>query len=488
VAFPTKNYYWDGLGFARQIENSTSLPDLIHPNHPLYNPFSYLLWKFALAAGLNVRAVSVMQVANSVFGALSAFTLFHILKRFLSTYLTTAFTLLFSFSSTWWKFSTDADAYIVSVLFLLISFYLVLPGQASRPFLVALTHSVAMVFHQLAVFFFPVAALGILIQSSSLPWKNRWRRVTQYGGLAFLITFGTSCVCFYAQTASLDVRRFLRWLTTYASDSGFGFNLKDNVLLTVRGHFRLFFGGRFNFLTEVINPFSVLLTLALVLASALLLIQLVRKRREIVVVTERRPEDIHRRGQLVVLCAVWAAAYFLFLFVFIPQNTFYRLFYLPPLIVLIGVLPRWSDRVGSQRRVALFTTILALSNFLFLIFPYAHVRKNTPLSLSLEMNDVWSQKTVIYYLQRNSDNDTLGYFNPTATWKRLGPHRTKKFESELRRLYASGGSAWLETSALKQIARQRGGQEWLDAHSKEQTRFMLTNRAYDVRLVQLFPR
>jgi hypothetical protein len=34
LLFPTKNYYWDGIFFARVIEDASTLnPSLLHPNH-----------------------------------------------------------------------------------------------------------------------------------------------------------------------------------------------------------------------------------------------------------------------------------------------------------------------------------------------------------------------------------------------------------------------------------------------------------------------
>lgn len=491
LAFPTKNYYWDGIAFAQTIENSSSLgADLIHANHLIYNAFGYLIYKFALGIGFHVRAVSVLQVTNSILSALCAFTLFHILKISIrSTYLAAVLTLLFSFSATWWKFSTDVDAYIISVLFLLISFYLVLPNHAAKPFLVALTHAVSMGFHQLAVFFFPVIALGIFLQSSSLTLRDRLWRIAQYGGATFLITFGSFYFCYRLQTASPDFRSFIAWLTSYSPETGFVFNLKDCVLFTVRGHFRLFFGGRFNFLKEVINPFTIILTGILILACILFVIQVIRKRQETLVAKEKETDGANHYRQLALLCAVWAITYLVFLFFWIPQNTFYRLFYLPSLIVLTGILLRRYENIAARRRrAALLTIIIALSNFLFLIYPYAHVRKNTPLSLALEMNNIWSPQTVIYYSQRSTDSNLLSYFNPAATWNNLESYQTEEFENELRRIYANGGAAWLETSAFNQIARQEEGQQWLTAHSKEQSKYKLTDPAYDVRVVQIFPR
>jgi len=75
-------------------------------------------------------------------------------------------TLLFALSATWWKFSTDANAYIPSVFFLLLGFYLVLPDRKPRPLVLALTFFAAMCFHQLAVIALPATG-----RAATPPWS-----------------------------------------------------------------------------------------------------------------------------------------------------------------------------------------------------------------------------------------------------------------------------------------------------------------------------
>lgn len=119
LAFLTKNYYWDGIYFAQVIENAGSLNStLIHPNHPFYNPFGYIFYALSQGLGFHTRAVTILQVVNCVLSALTAVVLFCILRKcFRSTYLAMVLTALFSFSATWWKFSTDVNSYVPSILF-----------------------------------------------------------------------------------------------------------------------------------------------------------------------------------------------------------------------------------------------------------------------------------------------------------------------------------------------------------------------------------
>src|SRR5215213_10052075 len=175
LAFPTRVYYWDGIVFAQVIEDASRLdPSLVHPNHLIYNFVGYIFYKLLRVFGFELRAVTALQILNSLFSAACAGVLFAILSDTLrSLYLSVCLTLLFAFSATWWKFSTDANAYIPSVLFVLVSFYLALPERKARPLLVAIAFFVSMAFHQLAVVMFPVLALAVYLQHGSLSPKRR---------------------------------------------------------------------------------------------------------------------------------------------------------------------------------------------------------------------------------------------------------------------------------------------------------------------------
>jgi hypothetical protein len=489
IGFPTKNYYWDGIEFAQIIENAGSLnTSLLHPSHLFYNVIGYIIYKCVLGLGIDARAVTVLQITNSVFSALSAFVLFHILKiSFRSTYLAASLTLLFSFSALWWKFSTDADAYIPSVLFILISFYLILPNQKPRPLLVALIHTISMCFHQLGVFFFPVIVLGLFFQTSALPARKRLWIIAQYSGLAFILTFGLYYLSFYLQTGSLNFKSLFSWLTYYSTENGFLFSLKDCLKYTLNGEVKLFFGGRFNFLYEVINPLTIVLIGILILAFVGLAVQIIRIWKEKKVETALKTGGEYKH--LLMLCAAWAGVYLIFLFFWIPQNTFYRMFYLPSFIILIGILlSRYKLMDKNGYRTMLFVIILAVSNFLFFIYPHTKVRKETPLSLAVQMNNIWSPKTVVYFFQMGSDNRLIQYFNRATTWIKLEADvKPEEFEAQIQKIYADGGEVWMETSALSQFLKQEEAAQWLQKHSTDSSRYKLNDPAYNVTLIKITP-
>jgi hypothetical protein len=489
LLFLTKNYYWDGIFFAQVIEDAPDLnPALLHPNHLFYNVLGYLFYRAARAVGLEVRAVEVLQVLNCFIGALAAYVLFRILLDCLkSIYLGVTLTLLFAFSQTWWKFSTDADSYIVSVLFLLISFYLVLPHRQPRPFLLAVAHALSMFFHQLAILFFPVIIVGLLLQSSSKPFNQRLALLLKYGLTAFLLTLPAFYYSFYLITGSFAFKPFFQWITTFSPEHGFTFNFWDNLTYTLRGHSRLFAGGRISFLRDLKSPFMFVLSGVILILAALFFYKLIRYFSELKTTFRSTRESKGGFRGLRILCLIWIATYLLFLFFFIPQNTFYRLFYLPAIILLAGTFlaPYEAAKNHVHRyRVAAFVALLAIVNLTFSAYPYAKVSATPPLALALSMNKVWPQGTIIYFAAWNSDNSLVRYFNPGTVWREV---TQEMFEKEMRDSQTASASRWMDTTLIEIYQATPEGKRWLETHALRRPEHELVNSKFKLQFYQLRP-
>ncbi|MBI4470432.1 MAG: hypothetical protein HY650_14035, partial [Acidobacteria bacterium] len=246
VALPTRNYYWDGISFALKIEEATELnPSMFHPNHLLYTPAGYLLHRFNHGLGLNLRALETLQTFNSVLSALSAYLLFRILA--ISTgnsYLSSSLTLLFAFSATWWKFSTDANAYIPSVFCLLICCSLILPAKRPRPLLLAVAHASAMVLHQLAALMYPVLLLGLLQQSASFGLRRKLWLLWEYSAVACIITLSIYYYGFMVSHGRSGMVAFVQWVISYDPSAPTAFDFYDSLTASLQGQVRLLLGGR----------------------------------------------------------------------------------------------------------------------------------------------------------------------------------------------------------------------------------------------------
>lgn len=492
LAFPTRVYYWDGITFAQVIEDAAGLkPSLVHPNHLIYNFAGYIFYKLLRVVGFDLRAVTALQIFNSLLSAACAGVLFAILLDTLrSIYLSVCLTLLFAFSATWWKFSTDANAYIPSVLFVLISFYLVLPDRKTRPLLVGFTFFVAMAFHQLAVVMFPVLALGVYLQDGPLSIKRRAINVVYFSVVASVLIVTAYAYLFYLASGTFDVARLIRWAASFSPDADTGFNLWSNLQYSLRGQVRLFFGGRLNLLKGIMNPFIVVLIIALFSAFIFLIVELFRNLGRILSSRWLREANLMPGQKTVLLLSLaWTILYLVFLYFWLPQNTFYRLFYLPALILLFGlaISAIRNGTARSPRITAVFVAAVALANFLFLIFPFSHVEKFPPLSFALQLNREWPAGTVVYYGAKNSDEALIRYFNPSTQWRSLHDASLETLEMEITNSLISGGTVWLETTAIDQVNSTFEGAEWLDHHTTPESWRELNDSAYRIRFVNLKP-
>jgi hypothetical protein len=378
LLFPTRVYYWDGITFAQTIESVSRLqPSLVHPNHLIYNFVGYIFFKFLRFFSPEIRALTALQILNILLSAICARIFFAILVNTLrSLYLAVCLTLLFAFSATWWKFSTDADAYIPSVLFLLISFYLVLPTQKARPLLLAVTFFVSMAFHQLAIFMWPVLALGVYLQNGELSIRRRTLNAFYFTAVSAVLIMAAYFFLFYLASGNIDPRRVLSWAASYSPDADTGFNLWSNIRYSMRGHVRLLLGGRFNLLKGLINLPVIVLLVTLAGTVVFLLFSAFRS-MAVAILTSRIPKLRLETTQksVLLLTLLWTFVYIVFLFFWLPQNTFYRLFYLPALILLLGLLlASVPNRTSKPPLLAAFVVALALANFLFLMYPFSVLR------------------------------------------------------------------------------------------------------------------
>lgn len=481
LLFPTKNYYWDGIFFARTIEAAPQLtPSLLHPNHLLYNVFGYGVYSLVHAVGLNSRAIDVLQITNSVVSVGAAILLYLMLRRVSrSRYVVWSLTLMFAFSATWWKFSTDADSYILSVFFLLLTFLLTWPEQKPRPWLSAVVFSAAALVHELAVLTYPVFALAIYWQSSTNLRRQQISSVLQFCLTSFLLILGIYYGCFYLASGSTGVTRFFRWVTSASPDASFSFNVLSNLGYSLRSNIRMIISARPSLLRDLINPAIWILLILLFAATVSWLIAMVRGIRH----TKLKKLQEAFRSRVVKLCLLWIGVYLVFLFFWLPHNTFYRLFYWPPLIVLLAALIKPPEK--SSYRPGLFVIAMTLANFLFFIYPYSKAEKYPPLSLALEMNNVWQPGTVVYFQSENSDNNLTAYINPSIEWR--STRDLSQLEAELKNVHESGKSTWLDASAIDHVTSMPGGREWLTQHAKQETWRQRSARGYNVKFVQVVP-
>jgi hypothetical protein len=446
AVLPTQNYYWDGVSFAQDIEqagrfgSSTFWLNLIHPNHLLYNSIGYIAWTVLRCLGLQIRAITVLQAINMACAALCVGILQRALLRLTqSLYLSTTLSLLFAFSAVFWRFATDADAYIPSVLCLMASFHVLSTNAKARPQLVGILHVGAMLIHQLAIFFFPAAALGIYL-------KGGRRSLLQYCALT-TVTLSAYYAGFWLQQGSTRVGAFVRWLTYHSSDSAFTFSMSKNLAVTLMNYPRLFFGGTGHVL-QFFGPFMLVTFVVLAAMLVMLLTRTLRYRSDLRFL-RLQMEPIPP----LVVSIVWLATYAVFLFFWLPSNTFYKLFCLPAIVVIIALA--FMGYQGPRRyRLALFVATMALANLGFYIFPYSRPDYSQEMRFAHRMNLIWSDRTVVYYSDFIVDDWYIRYFNPQTTWKRINPQSSAKgFAQDAKLDLDAGREVWVDGTAASALAQ-----------------------------------
>ena len=427
LAFPAKNYYWDGISFAQRIEDAGRWPELLHPNHLVYN---LLGWGGYRIFGAQVRALYVLQAMNAAWAALACYWLSGILAPVVrSPRAVLLLGALFAFAGTWWRYATDAGAYIPSVALLIACAAFLVPGKRPRPVMVGLLHAAAMLIHQLALFLLPAVLFALWHQSE----ENRPRNVIVYAGLAGSLTLGAYAAGFTALSGHFSWRPFLTWMTSYADDATFSFGLLRNLGLSVRGWAQLFFVGRPSLLRNA-GILDVVLLLCCGAALILVLISLWRIRFRL---------HIHQPA-LFRFALVWVAAYVLFLFFWQPQNTFYKLCALPGVVLLIASCWEPGRDPHPRGAGAAFAALLALSNLTLGIIPYSRVSSNDVVAFAQDLH--LPPGSVVFFRAFNTDDWYARYFNPQLQWR--AAESIASIDAELR----SGHEVWLETTAVDYYA------------------------------------
>jgi hypothetical protein len=451
VSFPTQNYYWDGIFFSQIIEEDPGGLYYLHANHLLYNPLGRLLWLGLNAVGYHVRALPVLQLLSSLTGAAAVAVLYCILIEFeISQYVAICTSLAFAFSATWWKFSTDANSYIPSTLLLLLSLFFLVRAKGPKFIVSGLFHSAAMLLHQLAVFFYPAAILAIWKGTEKRPKAERLKAVGLYTIMSVVPTIVTYVFAFVVKSDNRTLPELLRWVTSYSPDASFSFALGKNLATSLVGHVRLIFGGNLRMVMEQRSPVSMV---AAVAVGITLLVLIARFAQKLPKLSSPSP---HMRRFLPVLL-VWWGTYALFLLVWLPHNTFYRLLYLPALILLVaGFL---DGPKTTYNRFALCVAVIFLINFGFYIYPQSRSGTNPSVVVADEMRGIWKPGDVVYWDVYAADNRTIRYFSPEVEWRELWG---RAYTNLLDDSFAHFKGLWFDSVALADY-RKRDPQfdEWV---------------------------
>jgi len=449
LTFLTQTYYWDGVLFSLRIEQASEgqLPvsALLHPNHLLYSVLGYYLYQTCARVGLHLRAIEVLQILNAIVSVGAACLVYRFAVRITRSAFVALFcALIFACGATWWKFSTDADSYILSATLLLAALYLIFDNDARWP-VAAILHATAMFFHELASFGY-LAAVALLCLT-----KPR-RRQRLFG---YLLASGSTVAVVYALAyRSADHHPFptlLSWISSSSPVSNVTHSLQQLTVVNLVSYVKLFAGGRWSLVRE---QFSLLVAVSLAMACLLLacgfwLLRFAPQERIGLTHT-----GSHR---FPLLLWTWITPYVVFLSWFEPGNAFYKLFIWPAIVLAIGWFVVSNRGLYARiRALVLFTLALAAWNFGAFIYPHAQPSADPVLQLAKTIDRELPKNATIYYRVFSPDDWYLKYFAPGRTWLEA-PADPGAFRHGEK---ASEGPVCLETTALEATSIETGPLRW----------------------------
>jgi hypothetical protein len=462
LATLTADYYWDGITFALQIEKVARMERgaslLFHQNHLLYNGLGYLLYCIPRAFSFPTRALYVLQITNAFAGAAAVGVFFHLAERVTrSRYAAVISSAALAFTAVWWKLATDANAYVVSILLILLCASTLLSARP-RWLLAGLLLAGAMLVHQLASLFYPAALVAVFTSKSI---DKKWRFAAKLSAMAW----GTT-VTAYTLCASLfhDIKEPLavvKWAVSNPSGVSPSANPLRGLALLPRGNLDMIVGHNFALYQSQGGWPEKLLALAALLTAIFFLVMLIRRAigqarlAEFLRSSFRVAPQARERWKTVApMLITWIGAYITFLLFWEPWQVLYRAFYLPPLALALGIaLSNYHNVTGALPKgaAALAVATLALFNLAFFIAPNMRATANPMLAAARHTSHIWNSKTVIYYTDRNEADTAFEYFNDQTEWRKFTAATRAGIDDEIKRASGEGGQVWLNKGAADSV-------------------------------------
>lgn len=437
---------------------------LLHPNHLVFNAIGFLIYWPLHAFFPDVRALPVLQGLDIVAAVLTSLVLGRMLVRLgCRAYHAAMLTGVFLFGASWWKFSVDADAYILAALFLLLSARaLVFADERSsvRPLLTTgLFHCAAMLIHQLGVLFLPAVWAGIWC-SPARTRTERLRSAAAYTVLTGMLTL-TAYYCGYILSGShAQYGSFIRWIESHSAESSFTVNPAYIAAATLKSYAQLLFGGRLRLFVQFFHPWMAAPAAILLVSSLVLAVGTWRARADLASISPAALRQILALPAFRI-SGTWFASYGLFLLFWLPRNTFYKLMLWPALILCAGCVLKQVPGLTVRRGMALWLASQFCWNLIFFIYPYSQTASNRILDFAEHASRIWAPGDLILFRTFDTDDWTIRYFTPQTVWKSLGCGRDDCIpiiESERAK-----GIVWLDPTAARFLeTATEGTKSWLD--------------------------
>jgi hypothetical protein len=313
-----------------------------------------------------------------------------------------------------------------------------------------------MLLHQLAIFFFPAALVLLWHQRTNQRWQRCAVYLTVAGGAALAAYIGA----FSVQSGGFSFTSFWRWITSHSADVAFSFAPGHNLVVSIRSWMQVLLAGRPG-LVRYSDPLTIVLLGACAGALALLAMAMWRG-------FPHRISIYHRT--LFAFAISWIATYAAFLFFWLPHNTFYKLFALPGIVLLIASC--WKP--GPNPLAIPFVALVALSNLTFAIIPYSRATANEAVAFAFSLERHLAAGSTVYYSDLNTDDWLVRYFNPRTKWRQVASPTD-----------VEAGAGWLDTTAIDRFSRSDPA--WFQKRTQRSEWRELVNAKHRIRFVHLVP-
>jgi hypothetical protein len=321
--------------------------------------------------------------------------------------------------------------------------------------LAGLALSGAMLMHELAALFYPAALIAVYVNKRS---KQKVKFALGMSAVAWGMT-----VAVYFTFASLtrgisqplDV---IGWAVSNQSGVSPSPNPLPGILMMPRANIDLIFGHRFSFFFSRAGwPDYLLIGLVLALTCAFILIagRSISFPRLKESLSRISPEMSEMWKQAMAVIIAWVIPYIVFFVFWEPWMLYYRIFYVPPIMLLFGILLANYNFVAYKTgktpsgAAALLVIIIALFNLVFFIAPGMRADSNTLVAAARGAGDLWNDRTIVYFAKHNSADTAFEYFNDQTEWRRLTPDLLSRLPDEIELIHKQGGNVWFNKGALE---------------------------------------
>jgi hypothetical protein len=390
AAFPTKMHFVDGIVYAYNLENFPIEYEW-HPHHPIWLPMMQLLFDLTRSVIPGIRSIAFLSFTNAILGGIAVPLFIKLVTRITNNYRIALWSGIF-WGITWgmMTYCSDANIYILILVLILLASIVLLRGDnlsSKDAILATAIVIIASLMHQMT-FFFTFAVLAVIIIRSQR--KSRFKNAVSCIAIYSIIVIAVNYLVYSIAKPVAEIEletTFLQWLTAYGSTPTWWTIFKEGLIKAQE----IFYFSQMNaflftpdsgliyharaYKVEGISPFFAVFHFLIVATVIYEIIDLFRNKAQ---------ERFTRQSRIFML--FWFMPYFIFNQFYCAFEPHYKLFFIPPLIVL------WALRFHTIKPGRFFSiaipvmiVLLGIWNLSFGMIPNSRYQSNPYLVDALDI-------------------------------------------------------------------------------------------------------